>query len=123
MPLTIDDLIKETDDLLLWETYAAISDSIIGETSPYLERIFEGNPQDSVAIQVRLLDLYESIHDLQYLQAYNEIAIRAQKHNSEAGREIFPISSTYPRFKALLRKKHLTTENLAVDRETKFARL
>ena len=122
---TFDNLIEEYyetyggEDFIKVQSIAAISDAIIGDPIPYLRQVFEGfegSPPSPVEIQEKILDLYKTTRDIQYLQAYNEISIRAQKMNK--GRETFPISSTYPKFEAILRRNGLTLEDLAIERDT-----
>ena len=94
----------------------AINDAVIGDPTPYFKQVFEENistPSPS-EIQERLLSLYMKSKDIQYLEAYNEIAIRAERINK--GSEFFPISSTYPKFEAILRENGLTLEGLAIER-------
>ena len=112
----LDRLIEHYDgNFILIESIVAINDAILGDPSCYLAQVFEGNPSNPAEIQENLLDLYKRSGDIQYLQAYNEIAIRAQKMNQ--GEEIFAISSTYPKFEEILTRKGLTVEDLAIERD------
>jgi rhamnogalacturonyl hydrolase YesR len=109
------------EDYVLTETLAAINDAVLGENTHHLLRIFEGNPRDPIEIQRRLLSLYQETDDIQYIEAYNELAIRAQRTNEEGG--FFPISETYPEFQAILDERDLTLEDLATKRDEILAGL
>ena len=99
---------------ILIESIIAINDAIIGNPTPYFKQVFRGNPSNPVEIQEILLKSYEQTRDIQYLQAYNEIAIRAQMKNQRE--EVFPISSTYSKIEAILRENGLTLEDLTIER-------
>ncbi|MBI2507826.1 hypothetical protein HYV89_02630 [Candidatus Woesearchaeota archaeon] len=102
------------ENFILLESIAAINDAFLGDAIPYLQQVFKEGPFSPVGLQERLLDLYKELGDVQYLQAYNEIAIRAQRMNKF--KEIFPISATYPRFEEALKENGLTLSGLAMER-------
>ena len=108
---------KYYEDNILLETLVGINDAILGDNAIYLENIFDKVPRDPVEIQRRLLSFYQKTSDIQYLQAYHEVAIRAQEMNKRHNREAFPINETYPEFMKILIERNLTIRSLAIMRD------
>ncbi|MBU2503512.1 MAG: hypothetical protein KJ879_00460 [Nanoarchaeota archaeon] len=106
---------KYEDNFILAEMVAAVNGGVLGKSDHYLKSIFNGVSKSPVEIQRRFFRLFEETRDTQYLGAFNEYAIRAQRHNQWG--EILPISETYPEFLQILDKAGLTLEDLKTSRD------